>query len=755
MFGQEVANVMVRVGADTDHFEKGMSGVEKKLGLFGRAAGGVSAFAVKSVAVAAGAFLGLGTAMGGALSAGSEVEEMMGKFNVVFGDFADQAAGELDVLGKSVGRNKNELRGFAATFQDTFVPLGFARGEAAGLSTELTELAVDMASFNDSMEPDVVRDLQSALVGNHETMRKYGVIITQAALDQTLLEMGFDGGAKAATEQQKVMARLNLIMEGTTDAQGDASRTSASWANTMRDLQAVLKETWQNIGQRLLPVMTPLLAQMRDAARTIGPVLVEHFSRIISFIASPAVGARIGAMVKSLKDLGKTLIRVGRPLKEALGGLFTQLALAQKEDGFSGIVKVIAGALQKLGGVFMGWAKEIWSKHIKPGLSDAWKGLTSWVTDEEKRKVLLENLGTKWDQFKEWAQGVWAVMKPGLSDAWAELTSWVTDEEKRKVLFENLKTKWDQFKKWAKDVWVLNIKPGLSAAWAELTSWVTDEEKRKGLLENLKTKWDQFTTWAKGLWAVIKPELVQMYTDMNAWLQKNEPDLHKWTSAFEEFFSGFSIQLEEDAPKRQGRWARDMEHMKESIEGIMNALKVAFGGDDAVGGMSDWGRFFAMTFQIMGDSVIAFVKSSLKWTQLFLEGMNIFIQAMKKLMEGDFAGAGPLFSRWWDMQMFNFGADVDEAQQVWDDFVDGMQKDWMNFDWDRTDYNIPPARFAPSGAVKGMGGASSKLEPIGRSTAINISISGDGGALPRDRGRLQELARMIWREAEMQGMRLR
>ena len=54
-----------------------------------------------------------------------------------------------------------------------------------------------------------------------------------------------------------------------------------------------------------------------------------------------------------------------------------------------------------------------------------------------------------------------------------------------------------------------------------------------------------------------------------------------------------------------------------------------------------------------------------------------------------------------------------------------------------------------------MGGASSKLEPIGRSTAINISISGDGGALPRDRGRLQELARMIWREAEMQGMRLR
>ena len=78
----------------------------------------------------------------------SDIEEMQGKSKVVFGEFRDQVVSDLEAFGDAVGRSTFELEGMASSIQDTFVPMGFARGAAADLSVELTKLAVDVASFN-------------------------------------------------------------------------------------------------------------------------------------------------------------------------------------------------------------------------------------------------------------------------------------------------------------------------------------------------------------------------------------------------------------------------------------------------------------------------------------------------------------------------------------------------------------------------------------------------------------------------------
>lgn len=210
----------------------------------------------------------------------------MGKFNVVFGDEAGRTIKALDEMTGAIGRSKFEAREFAASFQDTFVPMGFARDSAADLATQLTQLTYDVASFNNSLEPDVARDFQSALVGNHETVRKYGIVITQAALDAELFRMGIEDGAKGATEQEKVMARLNLIMAGTSDAHGDAARTADSWANTMRRLQSSITDTATEMGSKLLPVLSPLLDKLADAAQRIGPSVVAEFTKIVETIST-------------------------------------------------------------------------------------------------------------------------------------------------------------------------------------------------------------------------------------------------------------------------------------------------------------------------------------------------------------------------------------------------------------------------------------------------------------------------------------
>jgi len=232
---------------------------------------------------------------------GSDAEEMMGKFNVVFGEFAEGTIASLDDLATEMGRSKFEMREFAASFQDSFVPMGFARGEAAKLSEQLVELTYDVASFNNTLESDTARDFQSAIIGNHETVRKYGIIISEVTLNQELLNMGITGGTKAATEQQKVTARLNMIMAGTSDAQGDAVRTGGSWANQLRAVKAAVTDLATGMGTKLLPVFTPLLSQIREFVQIRGPQMVEAVEGL--FLGPVAAAAKAaGELFTFLSD---------------------------------------------------------------------------------------------------------------------------------------------------------------------------------------------------------------------------------------------------------------------------------------------------------------------------------------------------------------------------------------------------------------------------------------------------------------------
>jgi len=190
------------------------------------------------------------------ISASSDFEETLSKFNVVFGDNAVEVrkwAQEYGDAASGVGRAETELLSMLSTLQDTFVPLGFSRAEAAELSKTLTALAVDVASFNNKLDAEVIADFQSALVGNHETVRKYGIVITEETLKREALNSKIIETKRELTAAEKVQARLNLITKGTTDAQGDAIRTAESYANTSKRLGAVVTDTVTILGDRFTP----------------------------------------------------------------------------------------------------------------------------------------------------------------------------------------------------------------------------------------------------------------------------------------------------------------------------------------------------------------------------------------------------------------------------------------------------------------------------------------------------------------------
>jgi hypothetical protein len=321
-----------------------------------------------------------------ALKKASDFEEMESKFNVVFGKMAEQTKSWAETFGDSVNRSTNDVMAWMSTLQDTFVPLGFAREKGAEMSKTLAKLTVDMASFNNESEANVLRDMQSALVGNHETMRKYGVIITQATLDQELLNMGIEGGVRAATEQEKVLARMNIIMAGTSDAQGDAARTADSFANRMRGLKAQVQEVLIQLGSQLLPIASDLIGVLTKAAQWFGN-LTERQQKIIVVVAG--VVAAIGPL----------LLIVGQVIA-AIQALIPVVIAMNAAMAANPILAVVAAvALLATGAVLLikNWDKvkaffvNLWNK-----LKELWDRVPNWV------KYLMPFIGLPTLIIKNW-----------------------------------------------------------------------------------------------------------------------------------------------------------------------------------------------------------------------------------------------------------------------------------------------------------------------------------------------------------------
>lgn len=327
MAATTVDTLLVRIEADMSGIRRDLKRLEQNTQSSTRkiqsSFAGLSRFIGPAIGVAT--VVATGKAIGAVTSLASHIEEMQAKSSVVFGRFAEGVRTELGKFADEANRSVFELEEMAASIQDTFVPMGFARGEAASLSIQLTKLATDVASFNNASDTETMAAFQSALVGNHETVRRFGVVITEATLQQELLRMGINKSAKEITNAEKVQARLNLLLAGTTDAQGDAIKTSGSFANEMKGLQGNLKALGIEIGQELLPTMTGLVKATSNATRQF-----MQFLHVTGLIDRGIVGD-LQAAREEVEFLEKGLEAAG----ENIQGRFAMGAMADLAVGMS------------------------------------------------------------------------------------------------------------------------------------------------------------------------------------------------------------------------------------------------------------------------------------------------------------------------------------------------------------------------------------------------------------------------------------
>jgi ABC-type transporter Mla subunit MlaD len=361
----ELARLFVSLFGDTSHFDKNISDSQKKLQQVSK---NMSAIGKKMTMFVTLPLIGIGTA---ALKVASDAEEMESKFNVVFGELAGEMKAWSEDFGDSIGRSTSSVMKWMAALQDTFVPLGFARDKGAEMSKVLAELTVDMASFNNETEANVIRDLQSALVGNHETVRKYGVIITQATLNQELMNMGIEGGIQEATEQEKVLARMNIILKGTADAQGDAARTADSFANRMRALKESGKDLLINIGQQLIPIISKLVEKINQTVNWFNSLDERQQKLIVT------IGGVLAVAGPLLLALGKFLT-----ILPAIKTAFITLNAVMAANPILAVVAAVAALTTAAILLIKNWDKvRLWFINAYVTIVDFFKGIISWVME--------------------------------------------------------------------------------------------------------------------------------------------------------------------------------------------------------------------------------------------------------------------------------------------------------------------------------------------------------------------------------------
>lgn len=268
----------------------------------------------------------VGAPLAVAIRAGSQMQETMGKFNTVFGESASEVQAFGVQTAAAMGVSEQSMMSMLSGMQDLLVPMGMLPDQATGISKTLSALAVDLGSFN-NMNPDqVFGDLQAAMTGSGEVMKKYGVILSAAAVNQELLNMQLD--PKTATEAQKAQARLNIIMRGTTAAQGDAVRTSGSFANQMKALKAAFMDVAAEVGGQLLDDLAGLLKLVNSGVSFVKKFVKEN-KQLVRIVGLGAIA--VGGIGVAIAALGGTMVMAGMAfsaLASAIGVILSPVGLA-------------------------------------------------------------------------------------------------------------------------------------------------------------------------------------------------------------------------------------------------------------------------------------------------------------------------------------------------------------------------------------------------------------------------------------------
>ena len=195
---------------------------------------------------------------------GSDLAEVQNVVDVTFPAMTKQVDKWAKSAANSFGLSETMAKQYVGTFGSMAEAFGFTEKEAYDMSTTLTGLAGDVASFYNIRQDEAYTKLKSVFSGETETLKDLGIVMTQTALDSYALANGYGKTTAKMTEAEKVTLRYKFVQDQLANATGDFARTQDSWANQTRILQLRLDSLKATLGQGLINVFSPLLKNLNS-----------------------------------------------------------------------------------------------------------------------------------------------------------------------------------------------------------------------------------------------------------------------------------------------------------------------------------------------------------------------------------------------------------------------------------------------------------------------------------------------------------
>lgn len=250
--------------------------------------------------------LGLGAA---AVKLASDFNESLNKVNVAFGQSSQDVQKFAKTTLQSFGIAEGSALEMASLFGDMATSMGLSQAEAANMSTSLVGLAGDLSSFKNIGIEQAQTALAGVFTGETESLKKLGIVMTEANLKSFALSRGMDSNVKSMTQAQKVALRYAFIMENTANAQGDFNRTSDGFANQFRVLHESMEQLGAQFGKILLPIATKVVVKIQEFATALSNLTQEQIETIVK------VAGFAAALGPAIFLLGKLITGVGGLLK--------------------------------------------------------------------------------------------------------------------------------------------------------------------------------------------------------------------------------------------------------------------------------------------------------------------------------------------------------------------------------------------------------------------------------------------------------
>lgn len=238
-----------------------ISGASRKVNLLGRQFEGLGTI-VKRIGFLVGSAFAVGKLIQfgkESIKLGSDLTEVQNVVDVTFTTMSDKVNEFAKNAMTSAGLSETMAKQYVGTFGAMSKSFGFSEAQAYDMSTALTQLTGDVASFYNISQDLAYIKLKSVFTGETETLKDLGVVMTQSALDQYALANGYGKTTSEMTEQEKVALRLAFVQKQLSAASGDFIRTSDSWANQVRVMQLQLQSLKETVGQGLINIFTPVL----------------------------------------------------------------------------------------------------------------------------------------------------------------------------------------------------------------------------------------------------------------------------------------------------------------------------------------------------------------------------------------------------------------------------------------------------------------------------------------------------------------